>query len=99
MNVAEDFKNKLEDLRNKREQLLIESKQLENNYISKNSEFEIGEKVKLIQQGREDVLGFVSKRNVDTNGKISYKLVKMKKDGTPSQHELWTWYNSVITKL
>lgn len=89
-------KNKIND-----ELIILRHRETEliKKYIDSNKEFEIGEKVKVTHIGGEIEFGFISKVKLNYSSQIEYEVVKEKKDGTPSQHKLFMWYNCKISSI
>lgn len=87
----EDYKEALELLNKNIEDLNNQKKQLKQAFIDENAEFKVGEKVLVIDSTKTENAAFIKSVSISYNGEIEYKFLKCKKDGTPSQHELWSW--------
>lgn len=70
------------------DRLKIELSNLEKEYLEENKPCSIGQKVK-VTDAYGDQYGFVKNFYVHKNGEIYPRLVKSKKDGTPSSHRLY----------
>lgn len=77
-------------------------------YIAENAKIAIGERVKVTTPSFTHIgrtipekieYGYVKSIGISHSGDIDYKLVKEKKDGTPSHQTLYYGYNSIITKV
>lgn len=68
-----------------------ELKELTKEYIETCKEFTIGQKVIVTDDRKNEEFGFVSSIYKGSDGDLEYKFWKMKKDGSPSQHQLWAW--------
>lgn len=80
------------------DELKKDLKVLESQYIETNSPFEIGELV-LVTNGETSEKGFVDGYEVDWSNDIIPIIKKIKKDGSKSQHKIWVWTNSTISKI
>jgi len=104
----ETYKTELERIYNETHKLAQDRIKLKDDYVLEHSDFEIGEKVRVITRQSENFgkitpekieLGFISSRYVDDKGLIKYEVNKVKKDGSQSSHKLYVWYNNRIEKL
>lgn len=85
-------------IQSKIDELKQNLKVLESQYIEKNKSFEIGELV-LVTNGETSEKGFVDGYEVDFLLNINPIIKKIKKDGSKSQHKIWVWTNSTISKI
>jgi hypothetical protein len=88
----EEYLKKSSEILSKINELEKEGSRLIKEYIEKNKEFDIGEKVKLVANDGTEKLVFVRDVLINRKGDIYYKYFKCKKDGTPSKHEHWSWF-------
>lgn len=82
--------------------------ELNDQYISDNKPFEIGDRVKVTTPARKDFIGeskekvriaFVSSFKIDWDDNIKPNLIKMKQDGTPSKHGDYLYNSEIVEKV
>lgn len=96
--TKDEYKKEKGLIQLKIDELKNELKVLDSQYIEKNKSFEIGELV-LVTNGETPEKGFVDGYEVDFLLNINPIIKKIKKDGSKSQHKIWVWANSTISKI
>jgi hypothetical protein len=81
------------------EKLRKDLKSLEIKYIEESAPFKIDDLVMVSQNDNESEKGIVDGFEVDYTGDIKPIVKKIKKDGTKSQHKIWVWHSSKISKI
>ena len=73
--------------------------EIQKEYINSNKIFNIGDKISTTNKRGDVEYGFVRSIHIGYNKDIEYKYVKMKKDGTPSQIQLWFFHGYTVNKV
>lgn len=95
----EDFKKRLNDINESVEFLNQEKKSLIKEYLESNSDFKIGEKVKVVSVDGNYQYGYISETVLNYGHEIGYDVLKEKKDGTPSMNKIFVYFNDKIEKI
>jgi hypothetical protein len=100
--TQEQFKKAVHDRQSHIKTLEKEIAELKNTYLNEHSDFEVGDKVTVIEKGLDgkiiqEHVAFVSGINTYDGG-INYSFHKSKKDGTPSYNKLHVWGNRYEVK-
>lgn len=96
--TKEQLKKAVNDRESQIKNLKKQIEDLRQTYLEENCEFEEGEKVIIIDRNDVEHIAFIS-RIWTTDGDINFSFVKVKKDGTPSNHHLYVWYGYKVKKL
>lgn len=98
--TKEDYLLEKKTISDNIEKLKSDLKLLETKYIEESAPFKIDDLVMVIHGDNDSEKGIVDGFEIDYyNGDIKPIVKKIKKDGTKSQHKVWLWYNTKITKI
>lgn len=89
--TKEEYKLKWSNYISEENRLEKERKQMDADYIEEHKQFDEGDKVKITSADGFNEEGIVSSMYC-SGGDIKYNFLKVKKDGTHSQHKLYLWH-------
>jgi argonaute-like protein implicated in RNA metabolism and viral defense len=88
----EQYIKRMEELNAQEAAISVNKNLAANSYIRECGVFQVGDAIWYIDCKKERYPGIISEVRVSTWNDIEYLAIKIKKDGTPSQHRLGIWH-------